>query len=192
MGATAVLERGVIAIEAAIDELASAFAEGHPDAIRSAYERHSAMVYTVALRALGNSHDAEDVTQQVFVSAWRARATFDPSRSFGAWLMGITKNKIADTYAARSRSRRNLDAVVAVTADEPAEETESVVTRVMVRAALERLGSPQREIVEMAFYNDLTHAAIAERLGLPLGTVKSHITRSLKRLREEVTHGARD
>jgi len=61
-----------------------------------------------------------------------------------------------------------------------------VVDSVMVAAALEKLGSPQKEIMHMAFFKDLTHATIAEQLGLPLGTVKSHITRSLKRLRDSL------
>src|SRR5665648_508136 len=153
MGASGLLFEEVVRVEV-VDELAAAFAAGEADAIRHAYERHSSMVYTIALRALGNTHDAEDVTQQVFTSAWRSRASFDPHRSaLGAWLVGITRKKIADTYAARTRSRRDLDAVATFVEEEPADfgVDSSVVNRVMVAAALERLGSPQKEILEMAF-----------------------------------------
>lgn len=184
----ALLEREVVEVETQVDELAIDFAAGRPEAMRAAYERHSSLVYTLALRALGNSHDAEDVTQQVFVSAWRSRGTFDPERSaLPAWLVGITRKKIADSYASRTRSRRDLDAVTTIVEDEPVESVDArVVDSVMVAAALEKLGSPQKEIMHMAFFKDLTHATIAEQLGLPLGTVKSHITRSLKRLRDSL------
>lgn len=122
------------------------------------------------------------------MSAWRSRATFDPDRSaLPAWLVGITRKKIADSYASRTRSRRDLDAVTTIVEDEPVESVDArVVDSVMVAAALEKLGSPQKEIMHMAFFKDLTHATIAEQLGLPLGTVKSHITRSLKRLRDSL------
>ncbi|NCD21203.1 MAG: sigma-70 family RNA polymerase sigma factor, partial [Actinobacteria bacterium] len=149
----ALLEREVVEVETQVDELAIDFAAGRPEAMRAAYERHSSLVYTLALRALGNSHDAEDVTQQVFVSAWRSRATFDPDRSaLPAWLVGITRKKIADSYASRTRSRRDLDAVTTIVEDEPVESVDAkVVDSVMVAAALEKLGSPQKEIMHMAF-----------------------------------------
>ena len=187
----------MVEVETAVDSLATEFAAGHPEAMRAAYERHSAMVYTLALRALNNAGDAEDVVQQVFVSAWRSRSTFDPDRSaLGAWLVGITRRRIADAYTARTRARRDLDALAAVTDEDPAETglDAAVVTRVAVGAALAALGSPQKEIIELAYFSDMPHANIAERLGLPLGTVKSHITRSLKRLRSslEVSEGASD
>ena len=137
----ALLEREVVEVETQVDELAIDFAAGRPEAMRAAYERHSSLVYTLALRALGNSHDAEDVTQQVFVSAWRSRATFDPDRSaLPAWLVGITRKKIADSYASRTRSRRDLDAVTTIVEDEPVESVDArVVDSVMVAAAPEML-----------------------------------------------------
>lgn len=186
MEASARLLGEVVTVET--DELAVAFAAGESDAVWLAYQRHGALVHTLALRALGNQHDAEDVTQQVFVAAWKSRASFDPHRSpLGAWLVGITRKTIADTYASRSRSRRALDAVVSVIEDDSVVSIDSsVVNKLLVSAALESLGSPQKEIMQLAFWSDLTHAAIAERLGLPLGTVKSHITRSLKRLRNSL------
>jgi RNA polymerase sigma factor (sigma-70 family) len=169
------------------EALALAFAAGDAEAMRQAYERYAPMVHTLALRALDNRHDAEDVTQQVFVSAWRSRSGFDPARgALGSWIVGITRRKIADVYAARTRALRSQEAVLAAADADPAEDgTDSaVVNRVVVADAIERLGSPQKEILRLAFFADLTHSAIAERLGLPLGTVKSHINRSLKRLRE--------
>ena len=160
------------------------FASGHPDGVHAAYERYSPMVYTLALRSLGTVADAEDVTQQVFVAAWRARDRFVPERGpLAAWLVGITRHTIADTHARRGRDARSGSAV----ANQPEgtlETTGQVVDRVVVAHALAELGSPQKEIVSLAFFEDLTHAQIAERLSLPLGTVKSHIARSLRKLRK--------
>ncbi len=192
-----VATREVSPVQTEVDELAEAFAAGEPDAIRRAYDRYSPMVYSLALRSLGNTHDAEDVTQQVFVSAWGSRHTFDPDRAaLGSWMVGITRRKIADHWESSSRSRRSQQAAIAHLDPEPvAASTDTrVVNRVLIADALEQLGSPQKEILRMAFYSDMTHATIADSLGLPLGTVKSHITRSLKRLRDAmvVTDAALD
>jgi RNA polymerase sigma-70 factor (ECF subfamily) len=182
--------REVADVDDDLDALEADFRAGHPDAVRAAYDRFSPMVYTLARRSLGNAADAEDVTQQVFVSAWRSRERFDPDRArLGAWLVGITRHTVADAHERRSRERRADDAALsaapAPTAlpPDPPEHPERVVERVVVADAMATLGDPQREIMTLAFYADLTHSQIAERLGLPLGTVKSHITRSLRRLR---------
>ncbi|MDO5744502.1 MAG: sigma-70 family RNA polymerase sigma factor [Micrococcaceae bacterium] len=170
-----------------VEALGRAFSAGEPEAMRGAYEKFSPLVFTLALRAVQNRQDAEDIAQQVFVAAWRSREGFDPSKAaLGPWLVGITRNKIHDLYELRTRSRRNESAVIdTVQGKQSTIDTESsVLDRVLVLDALERLGSPQREILHMAFYGDLTHASIAERMNLPLGTVKSHINRSLRKLRE--------
>ncbi|ADG73388.1 RNA polymerase, sigma-24 subunit, ECF subfamily [Cellulomonas flavigena DSM 20109] len=170
-----------------VDELGRAFVAGDEAAIGEAYRRWSSLVHTVALRSLGNASEAEDVTQQVFVEAWRGRTRFDPTRArLPAWLLGITRHAVADAHERRSRDRRlreqpqvasDPDRVPVTTLDQ------RVVDRVVVADALDDLGDPQRTILRLAFYDDLTHDQIAARMGLPLGTVKSHVRRSLARLR---------
>ncbi|WP_454042312.1 RNA polymerase sigma factor [Cellulosimicrobium sp. Marseille-Q8652] len=165
------------------------FADGDEEALAEAYRRWSTLVHTIALRSLGNRADAEDVTQQVFVGAWRGRHRFDPDRArLPAWLVGITRHSVADAHEARSRARRSEQAVAA-SAPNP-ETTEDdvrrVADRVLVADELRRLGDPGRTILELAFFRDLTHVQIAEELDLPLGTVKSHVRRSLIRLRDRM------
>jgi RNA polymerase sigma factor (sigma-70 family) len=172
-------------------EVARRFVTGEEQALAWAYERWAAQVHGMAVRAFGPGPDAEDVTQQVFVSAWTGRAGYRPEQGpLPAWLVGICRHKIADTWARRDRQRRATEAAVAeaqaAPAGGPAPVDSTVADRVLLLGELDRLGQPQRGIIELAFFADLTHTQIAERTGLPLGTVKSHIRRTLERLRDRL------
>lgn len=171
--------------DAGDDVIAQHFRDGDEQALAVAYQRWSPLVYTAAMRATGSAADAADVTQAVFVSAWRGHHGFDPQKgSLPGWLMSITRRRIADHWEERSRESRRM---VAVATSEPAVPTgpasDVVIDRVLLADEIERLGDPQRRIIELAFFQDLTHQQIASLMDLPLGTVKSHIRRSLDRLR---------
>src|SRR5690349_22042953 len=117
-------------------ELSEALADGSLEALSECYRLWGPLVMGIASRALGSRHDAEDVTQQVFVSAWQSRGTLRPSESaLPAWLIGIARRRVADEYARRARARRNTQAVAANTPP-PVEGEESVdrlVDRVLLR-----------------------------------------------------------
>ncbi len=167
-------------------DVATDFAAGLDDALAEAYRRWSGLVHATALRSTGNAEDAADITQAVFVGAWRGRGGFRPEAgSLPGWLMTITRRRIADHWESRSREARIRSAVEAVepVADWEPPEVDRIAAQMVVADELDRLGDPARKIVRMAFYEDLTHTQIAERLEMPIGTVKSHIRRSLERLR---------
>jgi RNA polymerase sigma-70 factor (ECF subfamily) len=167
-------------------DIAKGFAEGRPESLSDAYRRWSGLVYTLALRALNDRGDAEEVTQQVFVSAWRGRASFDPDAGqLGSWLVGVARHRIADQLADRGRQRRNLEAVTPMVVATSGEE-DRLVDRVVLADEVNQLDEPRRTILKLAFYEDQTYSQIASRLDLPLGTVKSHVRRGLLHLRDRL------
>jgi RNA polymerase sigma factor (sigma-70 family) len=175
------------AVEPDDAEVGRRFAAGDERALALAYERWAGQIHGMAVRAFGSGPDAEDITQQVFMSAWTGRGGYRrDSGPLPAWLVGICRHKIADAWAKRDRQRRATDAATAEAQAAPAITPTfdaRVADRVLLLDELDRLGQPQRGIIELAFFEDLTHVQIAERTGIPLGTVKSHIRRTLERLR---------
>ncbi|MBK8468825.1 MAG: sigma-70 family RNA polymerase sigma factor [Actinomycetales bacterium] len=180
--------------------LAAGLASGSHQALEEIYRRWGSLVLGICLRALGDRADAEDVTQQVFVSAWSSRHTLRPSdTALPAWLIGITRRRIADELARRYRRRDTTTLLVdeadlvAGTGAGQAPGLDRVVDGLVMAHELDQLGEPRRTILTLAYFEDRTHEQIAAILDLPLGTVKSHIRRSLVRLRaqlQEVAHDA--
>lgn len=176
-----------------LSALVDDFLAGDESALEKVYRRYSALVFTVALRSLGDASEAEDVVQKVFVAAWTGRKTYKPERaSLSAWLMGITRNKVADAHQSRTRQRRIQNEVGASLGAPP--DTFDIADRLVIADEISRLDAVPQRVLRMAFFEDLTHAQIAERLQLPPGTVKSHIRRSLIKLRRrlEVAAHARE
>lgn len=168
-----------------LNAVATAFLGGDEAALEKVYRRYSALVFTVALRSLGDVTEAEDVVQKVFVAAWTGRHTYKPDRaSLSAWLMGITRNKVADTHQARTKQRRIQNEMSANIT--PAPDTLDIAERLIIADEISKLDAVPQKVLRLAFYEDLTHAQIAERLQLPPGTVKSHIRRSLIKLRRRM------
>jgi RNA polymerase sigma factor (sigma-70 family) len=183
------------------DSLDREFTEGGDTALKAAYELHGSLIYAICRRALPPERAAE-VTQDVFISAWKGRHQFDPTRgTLAGWLIGITRRRIIDHLRSERRhTDRRADRRTDRRTDRRGEEPtgipaeariEKVADEIVVADALRSLPERPRQVIEMAFLNDLTHHEIAERTGLPLGTVKSDIRRGLLRIREllESSHG---
>ncbi|WP_296667824.1 sigma-70 family RNA polymerase sigma factor [Demequina sp.] len=160
------------------------FAAGAEGSLERLYESSATLVHSLAMRALGDSAEAEDVTQQTFVAAWRGRDGYDPDKgSARGWVVGIARRRIADALDARSRERRRLEAVMDTPVTHTSDPFAREADRIMVRSEVENLGPPRSTIVSLAFFEGRTHEQIAEHLSIPLGTVKSHLRRSLVTLR---------
>lgn len=171
------------------------------------YDRHSRLVYSVALRMLRSAADAEEVLQETFVRVWSRADTYESALGSAAgWLTRIARNRAIDRIRAR-KARRNVDATlmpdstdrfdpVGRTRPGPeAEPTTTVTPEVtlqeaatagMVRGALGRLPDTQRALIEAAFFEGYTHSELAERFGVPLGTVKARIRVGLLALRSQL------
>ena len=168
-------------------DVAAAIREGSHAALRIAFERWGPLIYTYALRILGDPHDADDVTQQTFVSAWSSRQLLRPEPSaLPGWLIGIAKHRITDVQRSRARGLRTVSAIAGQPEPPAVAIDEHVTARVVVAYELTRLGDPRATIVRRAYVEDVPLAAIADELGLPLSTVKSHARRGLAQLRERL------
>ncbi|MET8687224.1 sigma-70 family RNA polymerase sigma factor [Streptomyces sp. NPDC004732] len=168
------------------NDLIAGFMAGDEDCLAAVYHRWGALVHGIARTSLGDACEADDVTQQVFIGAWRGRSGFCPDRgTLAGWLVGITRRKVADALAARARRAALVDAGGSELASGAgtASPLDDVLDQVIVEHELSCLPEPQRQVLRLAFYGDLTQPQIAVLTGWPLGTVKSHARRGLLRLR---------
>src|SRR5207244_2808710 len=163
----------VSANEATDGELIRRTGDGDHGAFEVLYRRYSRPVYGLALRRLGDRGRAEDAVQDTFASIWRAAKTYRPERGPGApWLYAVARNAIVD----RSRARSEPAVEVRDEASDesgPAELAEQSWTQWRVHRALEELPETEREVIALAYWRGLSQTEVAERLGIPLGTVKT-------------------
>lgn len=172
--------------------LISALRAGNREAFAVLIDRETTMVYRTCLRILGSVEDAEDVTQETFVAAFRSLGTFRGEGSARGWLM-----RIAQRQAFRRLSQRRPTAELAAmgdarlvdTTNEPARAAVAAESRDEVRSAVAGLPEPYRETISLRFFADLSLAEVAETTGRPLATVKTHLRRGLERLRPMMRSG---
>ncbi len=167
----------------------SGMVRGDQNALADIYDRHARPVYSLALRILQDSADAEDVVQEVFTQAWRTVSTYDAARgAVGAWLLTMTRTRAIDRLRARHGRQHRLvnESRTSIAHDPTALQDVQLVTAeevTAVRAALAALPALQRVAIELAYYEGLTHAEIAAQLEEPLGTVKTRIRAAMQKLR---------
>jgi RNA polymerase sigma-70 factor (ECF subfamily) len=148
------------------------------------YDLYSSIVYSVALRVLGDTGAAEDILQEVFMQLWRNPGVFDSSRgNLAAWLAVISRNRAIDAIRKRRPDTDIADVIVSVEPD-LAGEAERARAMEKVRGALGAMPSAQRSALEMAYFEGLTHTEIAAKTGEPLGTIKTRIRAGLLALRK--------
>jgi RNA polymerase sigma-70 factor (ECF subfamily) len=179
-------------VEVVDEDLIERLARGDLAALDALYTRYSRPVFSLALRVLGNTDDAEEVTQDVFERVWRHAPSFDNARGrFGTWLMSMTHHVAVDTVRKRQRRPQSVEGEAAeqatrVLADMRSDVVETTMRSMQaeqVRNALRSLPAPQQQAIEMAYFGGLSHLEIAAKLGDPLGTVKARIRRGMDRLR---------
>jgi RNA polymerase sigma-70 factor (ECF subfamily) len=179
------------AADAAVER---AWVAGDEAALRLAFEQFGPLVFTYCARALSDRGHAADAAQETFVSAWRSRDRFDPDKgSLAGWLVGIARYRVLDAYRAAPRVPTPGIDERALDRPDPAPAGQDMLAdRLLVAHALETLSLRARQVVELAFYSDMTQTEIAARLDLPLGTVKSDMRRALQRLRTHIEGGDGD
>jgi RNA polymerase sigma-70 factor (ECF subfamily) len=157
------------------------------------YERYSRVVYSFALRILGDQQLAEELLQEVFFRAWRQGSAFQASRgTFITWLLSITHNMAIDEVRKRRRrpqkaESEDSEAVLAGVADKGQSVEDQVwvvALRGTISGAMEQLPLAQRQVIELAYYQGLTQREIAENLSEPLGTIKTRMRLGMQKLRD--------
>ena len=166
-------------------------AAGDREAVAELYDRYAARVLGLAYRIVRNSSDAEDVVQEVFSQAWRKASSYQPARgTVVGWLLMMARTRAIDRLRAR-QSRRDAEAEPDLEAipSEAASLSDQIIANQQaagIRAAMEALPPDQRTALDLAYFEGLTQTEIAERLRIPLGTVKTRIRSALASLRRSV------
>jgi RNA polymerase sigma-70 factor, ECF subfamily len=157
---------------------------GDETAMAALYDRYSKIVYSVALRVLRDVPSAEDVLQEIFMQVWRNPGSFlETKGSLGGWLAVVARNRAIDLLR-RRRPTDQVEEVALASSFDLASEAERNSLMERARNVIVKLPSEQRKMLEMAFFDGLTHTEIAEVTGDPLGTVKTRIRSALLTLRK--------
>lgn len=166
--------------------LLSAIQSGSQDAMAAFFDRYSKMVYSIALRVLNDSSEAENVMQEIFFQVWRNPRAYDAARgSLGAWLVVVARNRAIDKLR-RRKPADSVDLFALPSSINLAQEAERGLLLGKIRGAMDGLPAEQRGAIELAFFEGLSHSEIAAKTGDPLGTVKTRIRLALIAIRKEL------
>jgi len=167
-------------------DLVVAMAAGDSEALRSLNARYGRMLAALARRFLSNQSDAEEVVADVLWQAWRDARTFDAARgSVSVWLVTLARSRAIDRLRAnRALMPPSAEQPAAEPGPDPTAEIHQMPRARVVRAALAGLDSNERAALELAYFSDLSQSEVAEKLGIPLGTVKTRTRSAMMKLRE--------
>jgi RNA polymerase sigma-70 factor (ECF subfamily) len=176
-------------------DLVARAAAGDERAIGQLYDRYGGVLYAVAYRITGQRADAEEAVLEAYAQAWREAARFEAGRgSVAGWLTMIARSRALDLVRARSRrdritasaaaDRPNTSPGMSEFRPDPAKALDHDERRRQVQEALATLSPPQRQAIELAYFEGLSQSEIAERLAEPLGTVKTRVRLGMQKLRE--------
>lgn len=175
-------------------ELINSLRDGHQDALAVLYDRYGGLVYTVALRLLKQSSEAEDLTQEIFFNFWK-QDKYDPNRAvLSTYLALVTRSRALDRIAKQNTQQRSLQRLQALPDREmtphremtPLEKATASERQETLQRALAQLKDQQRQVLEMNFYQGFSHREIAQQLNMPLGTVKTRARQGLLELRKRL------
>jgi RNA polymerase sigma-70 factor (ECF subfamily) len=171
---------------------------GDQRALAELYDRLAPLAYGLALRVTGDARLAQDAVQDAFVRTWQNASRFDPDKGRArAWILRIARNAAIDLLRAedalrRAEQRAREAAPSALAPPRPDDAVASARAGEAVRSALDRLPQEQRRMIEIAYFEGLSHSEIATREGIPLGTVKTRIRDGVTRLRHLALDGGFD
>lgn len=172
-------------------ELLRRLSGGDEEAFRGLFRRYGPSAAALARRVSRQPFLAEEIVQEAFLAVWRNPAAYDEGRgSVRSWLMGMVHHRAVDAVRREEAQRRRVEDVAGTSAEEVEDPAEQVIEEVdlpqerrAVRAALGELPEEQRQVIELMYFGGLSQSKIAERLSLPLGTVKSRTLLGMRRLR---------
>ena len=178
--------------EARDRDLMSRLRGGDEDAFRGLFHRYGPSAKALAQRVVRQSHLAEEIVQEAFMAVWKDPDAYDDERgSVKSWLMGMVHHRAVDLVRREEAHRRRAEAAIPQAMEEQADHADDVVQQLglpeerrIVRAALADLPSEQRDVLELMYFGGLSQSQIAERTGMPLGTVKSRTLLGMRRMRD--------
>ncbi len=163
--------------------------QGQVKALDLLYDRYARLVYSIAYRILNSAEEAEDMTQDIFLTLWR-RNNYDPKRgSLSSFLTTLTRSRAIDRLRSKNARLRVVQKLQGIVRGEsgvpsPLEQASIGERSHLIRGALSQLSESEREVLEIAYYEGLSQSEIAQRLEIPLGTVKSRSRQGLLKLRQ--------
>jgi len=170
------------------EALVALVARSDEDALAELYDRVGRVAYGLALRVLRDERHAEDAVQEAFLQVWRSAATFRAERAKAStWILTLVHRRAVDLVRREERRQADPltdDSAAGVAPEETEEAARLRFERERVQSALKQLPDVQREALELAYYGGFSQSELAERLGVPLGTIKSRMFAGLARLRE--------